>query len=51
MCLRPVRHFWFMGGHASRTDQWGSQALPKRWLSKQAELLAAWQMRVTPAET
>ncbi len=29
----------------------GIAGMPKRWLSKQAELLAAWQMRVTPAET
>lgn len=44
----PVRHFWFLGEHASRIHEWGSQALPRPWLQKQVELLTAWMSLATP---
>jgi Ser/Thr protein kinase RdoA (MazF antagonist) len=46
----PIRHFWLMGERASRLHEWGAQALPQWWLTKQVELLTAWELLETPAD-
>lgn len=44
-----VRHFWFMGEHAGRIDQSGTQSLPRVWLTRQVDVLAAWTSMALPA--
>ncbi len=36
-----VRHFWLMGEHASRADEWGSNNV--RWISHGLEFLKTWE--------
>lgn len=43
-----ARHFWFLGEYASRSDEWGSAALPPEWLRQQADRLDQWQTFETP---
>jgi Ser/Thr protein kinase RdoA (MazF antagonist) len=43
-----MRHFWLMGEYASRAHHWGSQAMLTSWLTKQVDLLRAWQNLHTP---
>jgi Ser/Thr protein kinase RdoA (MazF antagonist) len=43
-----ARHFWFLGEYASRSDEWGSAALPPEWLRKQADKLEQWSALETP---
>ncbi|MDR5760701.1 phosphotransferase [Caballeronia sp. LZ035] len=43
-----ARHFWFLGEYASRSDEWGSSALPLEWLRKQADKLEQWSGMATP---
>lgn len=43
-----ARHFWFLGEYASRSDEWGSAALPPKWLRKQADKLEYWRTLETP---
>ncbi|MDR5837013.1 phosphotransferase [Caballeronia sp. LZ034LL] len=43
-----ARHFWFLGEYASRSDEWGSAALPLEWLRKQAGKLESWSGMETP---
>ena len=44
-----ARHFWFLGEYASRSDEWGSAALPPKWLQKQVDKLDRWRTLETPA--
>lgn len=44
-----ARHFWFLGEYASRSDEWGSAALPPKWLQKQVDKLEQWRALETPA--
>ena len=37
-----ARHFLWLGELASRRHHWGSEALPRRWLGEQAELVERW---------
>lgn len=46
----PIRHFWLMGERANRLNEWGAQALPRWWLTKQVELLTAWEPLETPID-
>ncbi|ATU94035.1 hypothetical protein BLM14_19780 (plasmid) [Phyllobacterium zundukense] len=39
----PIRHFWLMGEYASRTVEWGREALSEKWLGRQLEYLLAWE--------
>lgn len=43
-----VRHFWFLGEYASRSDEWGSGVLPPKWLHKQVDKLEQWKTLETP---
>ncbi|ARM11315.1 MULTISPECIES: phosphotransferase enzyme family protein [Rhizobium] len=36
-----VRHFWLMGEYASRTNEWGSDAVS--WIGRQAAFLKTWE--------
>lgn len=36
-----VRHFWLMGEHASRAQEWGS--IPTGWIGQQVDFLASWE--------
>ena len=45
----PIRHFWFMGEHASRVPEWGTETLSTAWLRRQLELLDDWATLATPA--
>jgi Ser/Thr protein kinase RdoA (MazF antagonist) len=38
----PIRHIWLLGEYAGRIAEWGSEAVPVEWLSKQVDLLQAW---------
>jgi Ser/Thr protein kinase RdoA (MazF antagonist) len=44
----PVRQFWLMGEYAGRVSVWGTQSIPTYWLSKQVDLLTAWEQMKTP---
>jgi hypothetical protein len=39
----PIRHIWLLGEYAGRIAEWGSEAVPVEWLSKQVDLLQAWE--------
>lgn len=36
-----VRHFWLMGEHASRAQEWGS--IPTGWIGQQMHFLTSWE--------
>ncbi len=36
-----VRHFWLMGEHASRAQEWGSN--PTGWIRQQMQFLTSWE--------
>jgi Ser/Thr protein kinase RdoA (MazF antagonist) len=38
-----IRHIWLLGEYASRRHEWGSEAVPAEWISKQLEFLRAWE--------
>ncbi|MHC1548793.1 phosphotransferase enzyme family protein [Phyllobacterium sp. K27] len=39
----PIRHFWLMGNYASRTAEWGSEAVTTKWLTRQIEYMLKWE--------
>ena len=38
----PIRHIWLMGQWASRTSEWGSEALNAAWLEGELQFLRSW---------
>ena len=43
-----VRMLWLLGEYAARSAEWGSEVLPKIWLKKQLENMAAWETLRVP---
>jgi len=43
-----LRHFWFLGEYAGRLPEWGTEALPRRYLLDQVELLDRWRRLRAP---
>jgi hypothetical protein len=45
-----IRHIWLIGQWASRTGEWGRQALSADWLMKELSYLQSWlRDRLFPA--
>ncbi|CDZ32760.1 Hypothetical protein NGAL_HAMBI1146_00260 [Neorhizobium galegae bv. officinalis] len=40
-CFVIVRHFWLMGEYASRSQEWGSNAVS--WVARDATFLKIWE--------
>jgi len=39
----PIRHLWLTGEYASRTHEWGSQAVPADWIAAQFDFMLSWE--------
>jgi Ser/Thr protein kinase RdoA (MazF antagonist) len=39
----PIRHVWLMGEYASRLAEWGSEAVPADWITRELEFMRTWE--------
>jgi Ser/Thr protein kinase RdoA (MazF antagonist) len=39
----PIRHIWLLGEYASRTTEWGGQAVPADWIAAQLDFMLSWE--------
>ncbi len=39
----PIRHVWLMGEYASRLTEWGSEAVPADWITRELEFMRTWE--------
>jgi Ser/Thr protein kinase RdoA (MazF antagonist) len=40
----PIRHVWLMGEYASRRAEWGSEAVPADWITRELEFMRTWEL-------